>query len=81
MGQLSAAISSRERLAGGTALGSGFAAGLDAGVQEGGGAGGAGIRIVGPLPEAFEGLGVAERDGGLQPGAVLDFGKVHDGVD
>jgi hypothetical protein len=38
-------------------------------------------RVVCPLPQAPQRFGVAERDSGLQMGAVLHLGQIHDRID
>jgi hypothetical protein len=38
-------------------------------------------RVVGPLPQALQRLGVTERDGRLQVAALLHLGRVQHGID
>jgi len=50
-------------------------------IYQGGRPGRAGDGVLGPLPQALQRFGVAERDGSLQARAGLHPGQIHDRID
>jgi hypothetical protein len=65
------------RLCAGTAL----VAGPDGRLQQHRSPGGMGSDVGASLPQPVQGLAIAEGEGGLQAGTVVEFGQVQDGID